>query len=298
MSTALFSFYCYGIKYMFFLSDINVEFGRLLGSKDKKKRKSKFIRNIGLGLGSTGLILGLGYLRLKGKGNKIPPTFKLDPKNILETPPNATSSNKAIQGNLKLQGVVGKDNLKERIDDRRMAVTGSRTLKDAKYYINNLKKKYGNKKTAQMMRENATRIKKDRIAIIGYYSANNNDVIEFGRRTGSKDKKKRKVYRLRNGRILKPNQIVNANDGKHKKIVLASKVVNGERKYKVIRFGAKGYGHNYSPEARKNYLKRSGGIRNKSGELTKDDKFSKNYWARKILWGRNTKPSGTGRFAK
>lgn len=119
--------------------------------------------------------------------------------------------------------------------------------------------------------------------------------VEFARTRGAKDKGQRK---LRDGRVLKPNQVVNANDGKHKKIVLASKVVNGERKYKVIRFGAKGYGHNYSPEARKNYLKRSGGIRSKSGELTKNDKFSKNYWARKILWGRNTKPSGTGRFAK
>jgi hypothetical protein len=53
---------------------------------------------------------------------------------------------------------------------------------------------------------------------------------------------------------------------------------------KVVEFGQKGYGHNYSAEARSNYLARSGGIRSGSGSLTKNDKFSANYWARKVLW--------------
>lgn len=35
---------------------------------------------------------------------------------------------------------------------------------------------------------------------------------------------------------------------------------------------------------RKSYLARSGGIRNKQGKLTKNDKNSANYWSRKILW--------------
>jgi hypothetical protein len=35
---------------------------------------------------------------------------------------------------------------------------------------------------------------------------------------------------------------------------------------------------------RKSYLARSGGIRNKEGKLTKNDKNSANYWSRKILW--------------
>ena len=116
----------------------------------------------------------------------------------------------------------------------------------------------------------------------------------FARGKGDKDKRKRK---LRDGRTLTPNKPVSANDGKHKKVVLASKIVDGKKKYKVIRFGAISYGHNYSPEARKNYLARSGGIKNKSGQLTKDDKFSANWWSRRNLWSRNTKPSGTGRFA-
>jgi|694.fasta_scaffold148424_2 hypothetical protein len=126
------------------------------------------------------------------------------------------------------------------------------------------------------------------------YYTSVNKLATFARNKGSKDKRKRK---LRDGRTLTPNKPIAANDGVHKKIVLASKLVDGKKKYKVIRFGAIGYGHNYSPEARKNYLARSGGIKNKSGQLTKDDKFSANWWSRKNLWSRNTKPSGTGRFA-
>jgi len=35
---------------------------------------------------------------------------------------------------------------------------------------------------------------------------------------------------------------------------------------------------------RASYLARSGGIRDKSGNLTKNNKNSPNYWSRKILW--------------
>jgi len=35
---------------------------------------------------------------------------------------------------------------------------------------------------------------------------------------------------------------------------------------------------------RKNYLERSGGIRDGDGKLTKNNKNSANYWSRKILW--------------
>ena len=38
------------------------------------------------------------------------------------------------------------------------------------------------------------------------------------------------------------------------------------------------------PARRKNYLARSGGIRNKAGKLTANDKNSANYWSRKINW--------------
>jgi len=39
-----------------------------------------------------------------------------------------------------------------------------------------------------------------------------------------------------------------------------------------------------SLEQQKSYLARSGGIRNKEGKLTKNDKNSANYWSRKINW--------------
>ncbi len=72
----------------------------------------------------------------------------------------------------------------------------------------------------------------------------------------------------------------NTSGSKHKEVVLAKK---GED-VKLVRYGHKDYGHNYSAEARINYLQRSAGIKDASGNLTKDDKFSANYWARKRLW--------------
>jgi 8-oxo-dGTP pyrophosphatase MutT (NUDIX family) len=85
------------------------------------------------------------------------------------------------------------------------------------------------------------------------------------------------------------NQPVRAGEGQHKMMVLAKK---GDE-VRLVRFGHRGYQHNYSPEAKANYLKRSAGIRDGSGNLTKDDKFSANYWARKHLWPRNQAADGS-----
>lgn len=85
------------------------------------------------------------------------------------------------------------------------------------------------------------------------------------------------------------NQPVRAGEGQHKMMVLAKK---GDD-VRLVRFGHRGYQHNYSPEAKANYLKRSAGIRDGSGNLTKDDKFSANYWARKHLWPRNQEADGS-----
>ncbi len=56
----------------------------------------------------------------------------------------------------------------------------------------------------------------------------------------------------------------------------------------LIHFGQKGAPDFASGTAtkaqQKSYLARSGGIRNKQGKLTKNDKNSANYWSRKILW--------------
>ena len=75
---------------------------------------------------------------------------------------------------------------------------------------------------------------------------------------------------------------------KYKGRVLAHK----DGKVKVINFGHRDYKHNSSKEAKENYRKRSAGIRDKSGKLTKDDKFSANYWARKELWPTDKKSGG------
>lgn len=60
---------------------------------------------------------------------------------------------------------------------------------------------------------------------------------------------------------------------------------NKTHRPKLIHFGDPNYKQNHSQQARKNYLARSAGIRNKKGNLTKNNKLSANYWARKFLWG-------------
>jgi hypothetical protein len=87
------------------------------------------------------------------------------------------------------------------------------------------------------------------------------------------------------GKCLVPNKPVKSDRPEKKKMVL---VKRGDKK-KLVHFGDKNYKHNYSKEAKKNYLTRSAGIKNKSGELTKNNPFSPNYWSRKILWPKNQK---------
>ena len=59
-------------------------------------------------------------------------------------------------------------------------------------------------------------------------------------------------------------------------------------KKRLIHFGQKGAPDFASGTAtkaqQKSYLARSGGIRNKQGKLTKNDKNSANYWSRVVLW--------------
>ena len=60
--------------------------------------------------------------------------------------------------------------------------------------------------------------------------------------------------------------------------------VKKDGKEKIIYFGDSNYKQNQNPKARKAYLARSKGIRNKEGKLTYLDKNSPNYWSRKVLW--------------
>jgi hypothetical protein len=68
-----------------------------------------------------------------------------------------------------------------------------------------------------------------------------------------------------------------------KMVVLAGK---GD-KTRVVHFGQIGYDDytmHHDKKRRANYLRRSAGIRDGHGRLTKNDPFSANYWARRILW--------------
>lgn len=94
---------------------------------------------------------------------------------------------------------------------------------------------------------------------------------------------KRTPPKLPNGKPMVANKVYNSTREGKKKMVYATK--NGEGK--LIHFGADGYKdytQHGSEKRKKNYLARSGGIKDKNGNLTKDDRHSPNYWARKILW--------------
>ena len=59
-------------------------------------------------------------------------------------------------------------------------------------------------------------------------------------------------------------------------------------KKKKINFGdsnMKDFRQHKDKDRRKAYLARSGGIRDKQGNLTANNKNTSNYWSRKYLWG-------------
>lgn len=95
------------------------------------------------------------------------------------------------------------------------------------------------------------------------------------------------VTRLSGGRIRymgyefagfnKPRQ--SWREGKQK-AVLARK---GDQ-FKLIHYGDPSMADNRSSEQRKRFIDRATGIRDGNGRLTKDDKFSANYWALRDLW--------------
>lgn len=67
---------------------------------------------------------------------------------------------------------------------------------------------------------------------------------------------------------------------KFKASVLARQKVGGKFVIKKIMFGDANAGHNFSPEARRNFKSRFA----KLLERYKEDKFAKIYWADKFLW--------------
>jgi hypothetical protein len=89
---------------------------------------------------------------------------------------------------------------------------------------------------------------------------------------------------LYRGTLFSLNKPIKSTAKGKKLMVLASKVIAGEKRVKLIHFGALGYGHNYSEKAKHSYLARSAKIRDKKGKLTRNNPWSANHWARKILW--------------
>jgi hypothetical protein len=89
---------------------------------------------------------------------------------------------------------------------------------------------------------------------------------------------------------MKCNRVVPSDRPGKKKMV---KACSGGRE-KLLHFGAKGYGHNYSSAARKSFR-----ARHKSGQAK--DKLTPRYWACKNLWagkGGSTKSSPKSRRGK
>jgi hypothetical protein len=78
-----------------------------------------------------------------------------------------------------------------------------------------------------------------------------------------------------------------AKSPKKKWRLLAKKTVAGQPKYKIVEGGAKGmqdFRQHKNPKRRKSFRARAGAIKNKSGKLTKNDKFSPNYYNMRNTW--------------
>ncbi len=89
---------------------------------------------------------------------------------------------------------------------------------------------------------------------------------------------------------MKCNRVVPSDRPGKKKMV---KACSGGKE-KLVHFGAKGYGHNYSSAARKSFR-----ARHKCGQAK--DKLTPRYWACKNLWagkGGSTKSSPKSRQGK
>ena len=97
---------------------------------------------------------------------------------------------------------------------------------------------------------------------------------------------------LYQGTLFSLNKPIKSTAKGKKLMVLACKIIRGEKRVKLVHFGALGYGHNYSEKAKRSYLARSAKIRDKHGKLTKNDPWSANHWARKILWPVNKPATG------
>jgi hypothetical protein len=99
------------------------------------------------------------------------------------------------------------------------------------------------------------------------------------------------LYQGREVTLNKPRKIPGVTPKDKKKTVYVRDPSTG--KIKRIHFGAAGYGHNYSADARKSFLARMKGVKNAQGQPAWKDKTSPAYWAVRALWGGPSAPKAS-----
>lgn len=110
-----------------------------------------------------------------------------------------------------------------------------------------------------------------------------NDIANFGRGKGDKDKGKRKLRAnkvMYKGRVLSVNSPMKSDNPRHKYMVFARK--NG--KTKLIRYGdpnMQDYTQHKNKTRRTSYRARAKGILDKSGNPAYKNFFSRAYWSMK-----------------
>ena len=114
----------------------------------------------------------------------------------------------------------------------------------------------------------------------------------FSRKLGSKDKKKRnlgaKTVRYQGVKyLLSPSKPSNAKNKKRYRLVTNTET-NQTKKihygYSPMQNYGSGKNTHKSEKRRDNYLARSSGIKDKQGNLTKDNPMSSNFLSRSDLW--------------
>jgi phage-related protein (TIGR01555 family) len=99
-----------------------------------------------------------------------------------------------------------------------------------------------------------------------------------------------KVFYL--GKWWQPDNPMPSDRAGKKRMVLAKE----GNQVALVHYGAEGYKHNYSPEAKKDFLARMQGIKTKDGKPAYKDKFSPAYWAIKDLWNPNEPADGSAKY--
>ena len=99
-----------------------------------------------------------------------------------------------------------------------------------------------------------------------------------------------KVFYL--GKWWQPDNPMPSDRAGKKRMVLAKE----GNQVALVHYGAEGYKHNYSPEAKKSFLARMQEVRTKDGKPAYKDKFSPAYWAVKDLWNPNEPADGSAKY--